>query len=95
MVYAVPTTHVLHAAALSLLFCAGAACPTVALPQGGAPAQFAYAQAYLGKGAGGAQFLWGEVGWAALAVAVAMVLAAGAMALLGWAQRRRRGPISV
>ena len=78
--YAVPTTHILRALAVSQSFCLGIGCPTVEV-NGMLVGQFTYVSAYLGF-ASSSQYAWGELGWAALAVLVLFILALGLMQLL-------------
>jgi len=78
--YAVPTTHVLRALGVSQLYCRGPGCPTIDVGGGVTVDRFEFVLALLSLPAStSTQFLWGELGWAALALAVIAAVACAAL----------------
>jgi len=76
MHYAVPSTHTLRAVATAETFCRGTDyCPSIVVPGLGVLSVSQYVDLYLGF-TSTTQFLFNELGWAALAVAAVLVCAA-------------------
>jgi len=89
--YAVPTSHMLRAVTTSQYFCPGgvpAGCPVIQVPgPDGAPVtvgRYEYAAGFLQTSY---QNRWAEIGWAALAVAVMLVIAALAIRFINHQKR--------
>jgi ABC-type multidrug transport system permease subunit len=94
--YAVPSSHVLRALATNQFYCTGGAsagCPQISTVVDGVPTtvdRFAYVLAYLGlEGQEGTipEYPFGEIGWAALAAAVVMLIAAAALQFVNYQRR--------
>lgn len=94
MYYAVPTSHILRAISVNQFFCVGGAaagCPQIStVGPNGEPItidRFQYVTNYLKLQNVNHEYLWDEVGWAALSFLVVAFVGVIALQFISWQRR--------
>ena len=86
--YAVPTSHALRALATDQTYCAGPACPTISVVGAGGSTsrvtQYAFVSGFLGATW---QQRWDNIGWAALAAGVMLLISVTALRFINHQRR--------